>query len=149
MAGWFDEGDDKTYKIKYPNGTVDVFTGWVSSLGKAVTANEVITRTVKVSNKGKPQLAENNTAVISVTGVTVAQTAITLAPGATKTVAVAIVPADASDKSYLATSTDPSIATASVADSVLTITGGLTGSASVVILTNDGRKAAVISVTVS
>ena len=33
---------------------VDVFRGWVSSIGKAVTAKEVITRTVKVTNVGRP-----------------------------------------------------------------------------------------------
>ncbi|EGR63965.1 putative major tail protein [Escherichia coli O104:H4 str. 01-09591] len=33
---------------------MDVFRGWVSSIGKAVTAKEVITRTVKVTNVGKP-----------------------------------------------------------------------------------------------
>ena len=28
---------DRAYKIRFPNGTVDVFRGWVSSIGKAVT----------------------------------------------------------------------------------------------------------------
>ncbi|ELV50089.1 hypothetical protein EC991753_2761, partial [Escherichia coli 99.1753] len=42
----------RAYKIRFPNGTVDVFRGWVSSIGKAVTAKEVITRTVKVTNVG-------------------------------------------------------------------------------------------------
>ncbi|MFP1451653.1 phage tail tube protein [Escherichia coli] len=45
---WFNEGDTRAYKIRFPNGTVDVFRGWVSSIGKAVTAKEVITRTVKL-----------------------------------------------------------------------------------------------------
>lgn len=62
LIAWFDDGSDKPYKIKYPNGVVDVFTGWVSSLGKAVAANEVVTRTVKIANKGKPLLAENQLA---------------------------------------------------------------------------------------
>jgi len=61
LVKWFKDGDDKTYKIRYPNGVVDVFTGWVSSLGKAVAANEIITRTAKVTNKGNPQLAEDDT----------------------------------------------------------------------------------------
>ncbi|EET1929687.1 phage tail protein, partial [Escherichia coli] len=54
LIGWFESGDVRAYKIRFPNGTVDVFRGWVSSIGKAVTAKEVITRTVKVTNVGKP-----------------------------------------------------------------------------------------------
>ncbi|EIC1747813.1 phage tail protein, partial [Escherichia coli] len=50
LLAWFNEGDTRAYKIRFPNGTVDVFRGWVSSIGKAVTAKEVITRTVKVTN---------------------------------------------------------------------------------------------------
>ncbi|ENG46437.1 major tail protein V [Escherichia coli p0305293.11] len=49
LLAWFNEGDTRAYKIRFPNGTVDVFRGWVSSIGKAVTAKEVITRTVKVT----------------------------------------------------------------------------------------------------
>lgn len=33
----FDSGEVCTYKIKYPNGTVDLFNGWISSLGKTTT----------------------------------------------------------------------------------------------------------------
>ncbi len=42
LIGWFESGDVRAYKIRFPNGTVDVFRGWVSSIGKAVTAKEVI-----------------------------------------------------------------------------------------------------------
>ncbi|MFU0992530.1 phage tail protein [Escherichia coli] len=37
LLAWFNEGDTRAYKIRFPNGTVDVFRGWVSSIGKAVT----------------------------------------------------------------------------------------------------------------
>ncbi len=47
----------------FPNGTVDVFRGWVSSIGKAVTAKDVITRTVKVTNVGRPSMAEDRSTV--------------------------------------------------------------------------------------
>ena len=46
---WFDEGTVRGYKIKYPNGVVDVFKGWVSSLGKTITSKEVMTRTAKIT----------------------------------------------------------------------------------------------------
>lgn len=60
ILDWFVNGDEKAYKLKYPNGAVDVFTGWISSLGKTVTRNDVITRSVQFTNKGKPSLAEEN-----------------------------------------------------------------------------------------
>ncbi len=53
LIGWFESGDVRAYKIRFPNGTVDAFRGWVSSIGKAVTA-KAITRTVKVTNVGSP-----------------------------------------------------------------------------------------------
>lgn len=58
LVAWFDTGDVRYYKIRYPNGTVDVFKGWVSNLGKTVPAKEVITRTIKITNSGRPALAE-------------------------------------------------------------------------------------------
>ena len=69
VVEWFMSGDEKTYKIKYPNGAVDVFTGWISSLGKTVARNDVITRSIKVTNKGKPSLAEKNSSTESTSGV--------------------------------------------------------------------------------
>ncbi len=60
LVDWFMSGDEKSYKIKYPNGAVDVFTGWVNSLGKTISRNEVITRSAQITNKGKPSLAEDN-----------------------------------------------------------------------------------------
>jgi len=58
ILSWFHSGEVRYYKIRYPNGTVDLFRGWVSSLGKTIPAKEVITRTIKVTNSGRPMLAE-------------------------------------------------------------------------------------------
>ena len=149
LIAWFDDGTDKTYKIMFPNGTVDVFTGWVSSLGKAITANEAITRTVKITNKGKPHLAESTAVIISVTGVTAASSSVEIGIGESATVAITVLPADASDASFVATSTNQNIATVTIANGVLTITGVATGTASVIVMTNDGLKAVVITVTIS
>ncbi len=60
LLAWFYEGAVRGYKIRYPNGTVDVFKGWINSLGKTITAGEVITRTAQITNTGKPALAEDN-----------------------------------------------------------------------------------------
>lgn len=62
LAEWFHGGEVRAYKIKYPNGAVDVFKGWVSGLGKTVTAKEIITRTIKVTNSGRPYIAEDGSA---------------------------------------------------------------------------------------
>lgn len=61
LIGWFESGDVRAYKIRFPNGTVDVFRGWVSSIGKAVTAKATIsvkdmTITVNGVATGKVQI---------------------------------------------------------------------------------------------
>ncbi len=68
VVAWFTSGDVKAYKIKYPNAAVDVFRGWLSSLGKAVTSAEVITRSVQATNVGAPSLAEANGSTATTTG---------------------------------------------------------------------------------
>ncbi len=45
------EGDTRAYKIRFPSSTVVCSPARVSSIGKAVTAKEVITRTVKGSHQ--------------------------------------------------------------------------------------------------
>ncbi len=67
----FDSGEVCAFRIKYPNGTVDVFRGWLSSLGKTIASKDVMTRTVKISGVGRPYLAEEGTETVSVTGLTV------------------------------------------------------------------------------
>ncbi|MCW3235034.1 hypothetical protein N5S81_01480 [Escherichia coli] len=58
LLAWFNEGDTRACKIRFPNGTVDVFRGWVSSIGKAVTAKRSDhPHTVKVTNVGRPSMA--------------------------------------------------------------------------------------------
>ena len=53
LVNWFDEGTVKGYKIKYPNGVVDVFKGWVSSLGKTISS----TRTPRYSTSNSIQVS--------------------------------------------------------------------------------------------
>ncbi|WNN70337.1 phage tail tube protein [Kluyvera cryocrescens] len=150
LVRWFDDGTVLAYKIKYPNGAVDVFRGWVSSLGKTVTAKDTITRSVKISNNGKPGLAEESAAaVIDVTGVALDKSTATVAVAATTTLNVTVAPASASDKSFRATSTDAGIVTVSVSDTVLTVTGIAAGSADIIVMTNDGLFVVTCSVTVS
>ncbi|MCX4037778.1 phage tail tube protein [Aeromonas caviae] len=51
-------GVHRWFLLKYPNGAVDGFYGFISSLGKPVQIKETITRTVKVDLSGKQDLAE-------------------------------------------------------------------------------------------
>lgn len=53
-------GERRWFLIKYPNGKIDGFFGFISSLGKPVQIKETITRTVKVDLSGKPALAEES-----------------------------------------------------------------------------------------
>lgn len=150
LVRWFDDGTVLAYKIKYPNGAVDVFRGWVSSLGKTVTAKDTITRSVKISNNGKPGLAEDSAAAaIAVTGVSLDKSTATVAVAATTTLNVTVAPASASDQSFRATTTDAGKATVTVAGTVLTVTGIAAGTADIIVMTNDGLYVATCKVTVS
>ncbi|HBV0977946.1 phage tail tube protein [Citrobacter freundii complex sp. 2024EL-00238] len=150
LVRWFDDGTVLAYKIKYPNGAIDVFRGWVSSLGKTVTAKDTITRSVKISNNGKPGLAEDSAvAAIAVTGVSLDKSTATVAVAATTTLNVTVAPASASDPSFRATTTDAGKATVTVASTVLTVTGIAAGTADIIVMTNDGLFVATCKVTVS
>ena len=150
LVRWFDDGTVLAYKIKYPNGAIDVFRGWVSSLGKTVTAKDTITRSVKISNNGKPGLAEDSAAAaIAVTGVSLDKSTATVAVAATTTLNVTVAPASASDQSFRATTTDAGKASVTVAGTVLTVTGIAAGTADIIVMTNDGLFVATCKVTVS
>jgi uncharacterized protein YjdB len=150
LAQWFEDGSNRTYRIKYPNGTVDVFSGWVSSLGKAVTNKENITRTVKVTNSGKPTLAEDiATPVIAVTAASFDKPTAAVAVGATTTLNLSILPASATDKTFRVASSDPSKAKVTVSGNVVTVTGIAAGTVEIIGITNDGLFVAISKVTVS
>ncbi|MCU3440547.1 MULTISPECIES: phage tail protein [Enterobacter cloacae complex] len=150
LVAWFIDGSVRYYKIKYPNGTVDVFRGWCSSLGKAIPAKEVITRTAKITNTGKPELAEESgTPNIPVTGVTLDKATASVAVGATTTLNVTVNPASASDTSFRVATSDGAKATVSVSGNAITVTGVAAGTADVIVMTSDGNFVAVCKVTVT
>lgn len=55
----YDAGTKTWYRIKYPNGAVDCFYGYINSLGKTVSVKDKMQRTVKIKNTAKPKLAED------------------------------------------------------------------------------------------
>lgn len=138
------------YKIKYPNGVVDVFKGWVSSLGKTITSKEVMTRTAKITNNGKPSLAEDSGAApIAVTGISLDKSTAAVAVGETVQLVVSVLPASASDKSFRVSSADRAKATVTANGNTLTVTGVAAGTVEIIVMSNDGNFVAICKVTVS
>ncbi|EIS4016824.1 phage tail protein [Salmonella enterica] len=150
LTGFFDTGSVEAWRIKYPNGTVDVFKGWVSALGKSVQSKEVITRTVKIKGVGRPHLAEDEApTVVHVNGVTVTPEAASVEVGSTTTLRVAVLPDNATCRTMQVKLSHPDIAEVSVKDQNITVTGVKAGGASVVVTTDDGGLIAVAAVTVT
>ena len=145
----FDSGEVRAFRIKYPNGTVDVFRGWLSSLGKTITSKDVMTRTVKISGVGRPYLAEEGTEIVGVTGLTVMPVSASVRVGATTTLIFSTVPEDASDKTVSVASSSPDIATVTLSGMVATVKGVKAGSTSIVGMTAGGAQVAVAGITVN
>ncbi|EDJ9083473.1 phage tail protein [Salmonella enterica subsp. enterica] len=145
----FDSGDVQAWRIKYPNGTVDVFKGWVSGLGKAIQSKEFITRTLKIKGVGRPHMAEEDTAApVNVTGLTVAPVTANVSIGATIDLTFTVVPDNATDKSLRVASSDTTLATVSVSDNVATIKGVKAGAVKIIGMTTDGNLTALADITV-
>ncbi|ENF3191532.1 phage tail protein [Escherichia coli] len=144
----FDSGEVRAFRIKYPNGTVDVFRGWLSSLGKTITSKEVMTRTVKISGVGRPYLAEEGTEIVGVTGLTVMPVSASVRVGATTTLTFSTVPEDASDKTVSVASSSPDIATVTLSGMVATVKGVKAGRTSIVGMSAGGAQVAVAQVVV-
>ncbi|EGE3569389.1 TPA: phage tail protein [Shigella sonnei] len=149
LLAWFNEGDTRAYKIRFPNGTVDVFRGWVSSIGKAVTAKEVITRTVKVTNVGRPSMAEDRSTVTATTGMTVTPASASVVKGQSTTLTVAFQPDGATDKSFRAVSADKTKATVSVSGMTITVKGVAAGKVNIPVVSGNGEFAAVAEINVT
>ncbi|GDH54980.1 phage major capsid protein [Escherichia coli] len=149
LLAWFNEGDTRAYKIRFPNGTVDVFRGWVSSIGKAVTAKEVITRTVKVTNVGRPSMAEDRSTVTAATGMTVTPASTSVVKGQSTTLTVAFQPEGATDKSFRAVSADKTKATVSVSGMTITVKGVAAGKVNIPVVSGNGELAVVAEITVT
>ncbi|ECC1695203.1 phage tail protein [Salmonella enterica subsp. salamae] len=149
LIALFDKGDVEAWRIKYPNGTVDVFKGWISSLGKTVQSKEAITRTLKITGVGRPHMAEEDTApAVSVAGVTAAPANATVNIGATTAVTFTVKPDNATDKSLRIATSDPTIATITQADNVATVKGVKAGAVKVIGMTSDGNLTAIADITV-
>lgn len=146
----FTSGEVKAFRIKYPNGTVDVFNGWVSSLGKTVTSKDEIARSVKITGVGRPYMAEEDAPeVVNVSGMTVAPANATVSVGATTNFTFTVKPDNATDKTLRIATSDPTIAAVTQADNVATVKGVKAGTVKIIGITSDGNFAAMTDITVS
>ncbi|HAF4825301.1 TPA: phage tail protein [Salmonella enterica] len=146
----FTSGEVKAFRIKYPNGTVDVFNGWVSSLGKTVTSKDEIARSVKITGVGRPYMAEEDvTAAVPVTSLSSTTTSATVTVGATTTVTFTVKPDTATNKAVRIASSDQTIATVVQADNVASVKGVKAGTVKIIGITSDGNFAAMTDITVS
>ena len=110
----------------------------VSSTGE-VTAVGVGSAVITVTTKDGSYSAKCNvTVVISVTGISLDKTSLTLDKGKTETLTATITPSDATNKNVTWKSSDESVVT--VADGVVTAVGK--GSATVSVTTEDGKYSA-------
>lgn len=149
LVEWYTSGDARGYKIRYPNGVVDVFKGWISSLGKAIPAAEVITRTAQVTNTGKPALAEESTNVIPVVGITAVPSVAELEVGKSVNITFSVMPLDASDNTFRVASSDQSKATVILDGNVAMVQGLSVGTVQIIAMTSDGQHVAIATVTIT
>ncbi|SUF71005.1 major tail protein [Salmonella enterica] len=77
------------------------------------------------------------------------QTSATVAKGASLPLTVTVLPANASDVSFRAASSDLTKAKISVKDNVITVSGVAAGDAEIVAMTSDGKFVALCEVVVS
>ncbi|EEB5699348.1 phage tail protein [Salmonella enterica subsp. enterica serovar Montevideo] len=149
LLALFQSGEAQAWRIRYPNGVVDVFRGWISSLGKTVQNKDEITRSVKITGVGKPYMAEEDTAPpVAVSGLVVVPQATNVNVGATVDLTYTVKPDSATDKSLRIATSDPTIATVTQADNVATVKGVKAGAAKIIGMTSDGNFTAIADITV-
>ena len=119
----------------------------VSSSG-VVTAKAVgnATITVTTNDGGKTATCSVKVNPVSVTGVSLDYTSLTMNVGNTQTLTATVTPSDATDKSVTWSSSNTSVATVSASG---VVTAKAAGSATITVTTNDGAKTATCAVTVN
>ena len=152
------EGESETLSaIISPTNATDQSVTWSSSdesvasvsSGGVVTAKAAgsATITVKTNDGGKTATCSVTVLAktVSVTGVSLSESSLSITEGDTRTLIATVTPENATDKSVSWTSSDESVATVSSAGEVIAKSAG---SATITVNTNDGGKTATCSVTV-
>lgn len=121
----------------------------ITALNSSGGTNDItpFTTEFKVGDASTIEVNENNS--VAVTGVTVTPTTSTGTAGGTSTFTVNIVPTGATNKDFTVATTDATKATATASGNTVTVTRVATGSAQIIINTEDGNFVAVHTVTVT
>lgn len=121
----------------------------ITALNSSGGTNDItpFTTEFKVGDASTIEVNENNS--VAVTGVTVTPTTSTGTAGGTSTFTVNIAPTGATNKDFTVATTDATKATATASGNTVTLTRVATGSAQIIINTEDGNFVAVHTVTVN
>ncbi|WP_175295107.1 Ig-like domain-containing protein, partial [Escherichia coli] len=111
--------------------------------------DELITRTVKVTNVGRPSMAEDRSTVTAATGMTVTPASASVVKGKSTTLTVAFQPEGATDKSFRVVSADKTKATVSVSGMTITVKGVAAGKVNIPVVSGNGELAAVAEINVT
>ena len=105
--------------------------------------------TVKVTNVGRPSMAEDRSTVTAATGMTVTPASTSVVKGQSTTLTVAFQPEGATDKSFRAVSADKTKATVSVSGMTITVKGVAAGKVNIPVVSGNGELAAVAEINVT
>lgn len=121
----------------------------INALSSDGGTNDIVTFSTefKVADASTVEVSENN--VVAVTGVTLTPATSTGAAAGTSTFTVTVAPTGATNKEFTVSSTDPTKATATKAGNVVTVNRVASGSAQIVVNTEDGNFAAIHTVTIT
>lgn len=127
------------------------FVGYmnVSALSSDGGTKDIVTFSTEFKVGDASTIEVNEITTVAVTGVTVTPATSTGAAGGTSTFTVNIAPTGATNKNFTVASTDPTKATATASGSTVTVNRVATGSAQIIINTEDGNFVAVHTVTVT
>ena len=148
------ETETLTATVSPENATNKAVTWTSSNEGVATVADGVVTAkaagtaTITVTTADGSKTATCaitvKAATVSVTGVTLDKTSVTLTKGDTETLTATVAPENATNKAVTWTSSDENVAT--VADGI--VTAKAAGTATITVTTADGRKTATCVITV-
>ncbi|MCA6998221.1 Ig-like domain-containing protein [Dickeya solani] len=136
--------------VRMDYGPVE-FVGYmnITALSSDGGTNDIVTFSTEFKVGDASTIEVNETDTVAVTGVTISPTTSTGAAGGTSTFTVTVAPAGATNKTFTVASTDPSRATAMASGTTVTVSRVATGTAQIVINTDDGNFVATHTVTVS
>lgn len=136
--------------VRMDYGPVE-FVGYmnITALSSDGGTNDIVTFSTEFKVGDATTIEVNELTAVAVTGVTVTPATSTGTAGGTSTFTVNIAPTGATNKDFTVATTDATKATATASGNTVTVTRVATGSAQIIINTEDGNFVAVHTVTVT